>query len=244
MIRVLHDPTFAATLATDPDRALAGVEVTPIERRWLTDVTPAAWRTDRDRPARVLAALAEEFPLTSRLAPARASGFFAAPEFHEAVQRRGSLALAFGAYLGRSDDPRVRALAALESAIAAIRRARPVAAPTEALGLGLSPGAIVVSVPAGTLALTAALRAGDPGGGLGPGEETVLAFASTPGGEVTLEPLEPELRALLDLAAAGCTRDMLLAAARRHGAEAGEDREILDRLLSDGLLVGADVSAV
>ena len=244
MIRLLHAPKFAAALAADAERALAAEDLTPTERRWLAEVAPAAWHADRDRPARVLAALAEEFPLTLRLDATRAAGFFAAPEFHEAIQRRGSLALAFGAHLGRSDDPRVRALARVESAIAAIRRADQVDGTTTP-GLRLSPRARVVSAPAGTLDLAVALRAAGPlGATLGPGTEVILAFAAEPGGNVTLEPLEPELAALLDLAAGGCGRAALLAAARRHGAEAGEDQEIVDRLIADGLLVGAAASAV
>ena len=77
---------------------------------------------DRSGSAGVLlAALVEEYPLTTRLAPDRAAGFFATPEFHNAVQTRGSLALALGAYLGRdASDPRV-AVRALERAIAEVR---------------------------------------------------------------------------------------------------------------------------
>ncbi len=113
----------------------------------------------------------------------------------------GSLALALGAYLGRdASDPRLRALAALERAIAEIRRARPIAAVTNAARLRLTPRARVLRLPAGTLELAAALRRGDPGGGLEAGEEIVLALGAVPNGEVTLEALEPELAALLERA--------------------------------------------
>jgi hypothetical protein len=252
MIRLLHDPTFAATLRADADRALAGVDVTALERTWLTQAAPAAWRTDPDRPARVLGALVEEYPLTTRLGPDRAAGFFASAEFHDAVQARGSLAVAFGIYLGRdatdldrdAPDPRVRALAALERAIAEIRRTRVPLRVTTGMRLRLAPEVRVLRVPSGTLDLAAALRTGDPGGTLGAEEEAVLVLRTTPDGDVMLEALEPGLAALLERADPGATHDDLRAVARHHGADPGEDQDILDRLIADGLLVGADDSDV
>jgi hypothetical protein len=239
MIRLLHDPVFAAALHSDPDAALAGVDLTAHERSWLLQTPPAAWRTDPDRPTRVLAALVEEFPLTTRLAPEGAAGFFAALEFHAAVQGRGSLADAFGSHLARgASDPRVAALATLERAIAAVRRARLPAAPTHAGRLVLTPRARVLRLPAGTLDLATALRGGAPGGDLGTGEEAVLVLRAFPEDDVTLEALESELAALLDRAVAGATRAELRAVARLQGAEVGEDHEIIDGLVTDGLLIG------
>jgi len=243
MIRLLHDPSFATALRADPDRALGGVDLTASERTWLVDAAPAAWSTDPDRPARVLAALVEEYPLTTRLAPDRAAGFFAAPEFHDAVQSRGSLALALGAYLGRdASDPRVRALGALERAIAEVRRARPSATVRNVTQLRLASRARVVRLPAGTLDLAAALRGDARGGELGTDEEAVLVLRTIPRDEVTLEALAPELAALLERAASGALREELHTVARLQGAEAGEDEQIVDQLISDGLLVGADDS--
>ena len=209
MIRLLHDPTFAAALRGDADQALAGLELTGIERIWLTQATPAAWRTDPERPARVLAALVEEYPLTTHLAPDRAAGFFASAEFHDAVQARGSLARAFGAYLGRdAPDPRVRALAALECAVAEVRRASMPLRMPSGMRLRLTPYARVLRLPSGTLQLAGVLRA-HPRMTLGDGEEAVLVLRTPPGSEVTIEELEPELAALLEQADAGTTRDEL-----------------------------------
>jgi len=75
MIRLLHDPVFATAVYADAESALAGVDLSATERAWLTAPPPAAWQTDSARPARVLAALAEEFPATVTLAPAHAAGF-------------------------------------------------------------------------------------------------------------------------------------------------------------------------
>ncbi len=237
VVRLLHDPLFADAIAADPARALAGVALTADERAWLVATPRAAWGTDPARPGRVLAALADEFPATLALVPERAASFFAGPAFHAAVQERGSLALAFADHLACEGGARVRAVARLERAIAALRRAG--RAPNVPAGrLRLAPQVAVVRVPEGAPALLAALRAGGRGAPLGARDAPVLVIAPT-GGETTIESLEPALAALLARAQAGCARVDLLAEARRLGAESGEDEEIVAGLVSDGLLVGA-----
>lgn len=239
MIRLLHDPSFADRVYADPARALAGVELTADERAWLLAEPRAAWRTDPARPGRVLAALAEEYPATTALAADHAASFFVSAEFHEAVQQRGSLAAAFGAYAMRASDARVRVLARLELAIACARRA-PRRVPPAGARLALAPSARVLRVPAGALALLAAARAGHPTGRLADGEEAVLVVAPPDGGEATAEALAPALAAMLEHAVDGVAREALLAEARRLGADPGEDAEIVDGLVADGLLVGAE----
>lgn len=236
MIRLLHDPAFVERVHADPERALAAVELTDEERAWILAEPRAAWRTDPARPGRVLAALAEEYPATTALAADHAAGFFASDDFHEAVQQRGSLAVAFGAHAMRAADPRVRVLARLEQAIACARRApRLIARAGERVRL--APSARVLRVPTGALALLAAVRAGRPPGRLAGAEEAVLVVAPPDGGEATVEALAPALAALLERAADGIARDALVAEARRLGAEPGEDAEIVDGLAADGLLV-------
>ena len=237
MIRLLHDPQLVAALHADVEQALAGVDLTARERGWLLQQPPAAWRADPARPARVLAALAEEFPATVARATVRAAAFLRAPEFHRAVQERGSLALAFGDHLAAASEPRIVALARLERAVAEVRRAPRAPAASPAGRLRLSPRAVVLRFPAGALALLEAARRGEAGGELGAGEEVVLVARAPGTDEVTLEALEPALAALLTGAVGGCHRDMLLAEARFHGADAGEDAEIVDRLVADGLLL-------
>lgn len=240
VVRLLHDPVFAAALAADPDRALAGLALEPDERAWLVATPAAAWRTDPARPDRVRAALAAEFPATLALVPERARTFFASPAFHAAVQARGSLAAAFAEHLACEGGARVRAVARLEAVIAECRRRAP-ARPLRPGDLRLAPHLAVVRVAAGALDLLGELRNGRRGGGVGPGEEAVLV-AVPPNGDATVEPLTPALAALLERAREGASRTELAAEARRHGADPGEDDEIIDALVSDRSLVGADGS--
>ncbi len=243
MIRLLHDPGFATALYDDPERALADVALDASERAWLVSAPRAAWRADSARPARVLAALVEEYPATCVLAAERAAGFFASPAFHAAVQERGSLALALGDHLLGDMDPRVRALAALERAIADIRRVVDGPRAEVAGTLRLAPRARVLRVPEGALALLGSLRAGDapPDDGapreLGPGDESVLAFARHARADVTLEALPSALTALLRRAEIGATHAELATEARSQGALPGEDVEIVAGLVADGLVV-------
>lgn len=240
VVRLLHDPVFAAALAADPGEALAGVDLGADERAWLVATPAAAWRTDPARPDRVRAALAAEFPATLALVPERARTFFASPAFHAAIQERGSLAAAFAEHLACDGGARVRAVARLEGAIAERRRARSGTAPRSG-ELRLASHLAVVRVATGALDLLGELRRGRRGGGVGPGEEAVLV-AVPPDGEATLEPLTPALAALLARARDGASRTDLAAEARRQGADPGEENEIIDALVSDRSLVGADRS--
>jgi hypothetical protein len=95
----------------------------------------------------------------------------------------------------------------------------------------------VLRVPEGSLALLAAVRTGGPPNELAAGVEAALVFAAGAGDEVTVEALEPALAALLERAARSATEAELLAEARRHGADPGEDAEIVAGLVGDGLLV-------
>jgi hypothetical protein len=238
MIRMLHDQEFAAAVYADGVRALAGIDVSATELAWLTRQPRAAWRTDPARPARVLAALAEEYPASVPLAVEHAAGFLRSAEFHAAVQERGSLALAFGAHLLRAPVRAARALASLEHAVALVRRAPRAPSPSPAGTLRLTPRAAIRVVPDGTLALLQKIRGGGArDAALDATDETVLIAIHPETTEVTLELLEAALAALLRLAVDGCPRDALQAAARRHGAEPGEDEEIITRLIADHLLL-------
>ena len=234
MVRMLHDPAFTAAVYAAPEATLADVDLTATERAWLTAEPRAAWATDPDRPARVLAALRDEFPVSSARAPARTAGFFASPAFHRAVQERGSLALALGEHLAADPDPAIAALATLESAIARVRRAPRTLQPSAPGTLRRSPAAAVVHVPVGTLARYHPRPAGDAPAA--DDAEHLLGIRTPATGEVTVEDIPTPLALLLDSAGAPTSRDDLLATARRLGADPGEDADIVDQLVADGLL--------
>jgi hypothetical protein len=236
MIRLLHDAAFAAAVHADPERALAAVDLTADERRWLLAKPAAAWRTDPARPARVLAALLEEYPATVAQAPDAPAGFFRSSELHAAIQERGSLALALGAYLARTGDRPTRTLARLEQAVAAVRRAPRAPAKSPPGRLRLSPRARVLRLPAGALDLLAAVRRDERGARLGTIDEPVLVALASGATDVTLEGLEPALALLLERAEPGCRGDDLRAEAGRLGAEPRDAAEVVERLVADGLL--------
>jgi hypothetical protein len=200
VIRLLHDAALVDRLARDPDAALTGADLSSAERAWLLAVPVNAWRTDANRPRRVLAALADEYPATVRAAPARPAAFFSSPHFHSAVQDRGSLALAFGGYMSEDADRGVVALARLELAAAVVRRA-PRRVPASPAGmLRLSPRAAVVRVAAGAAELLDAVRDGRTATTLGQTDEPLLVARSADGVDVAIERLEAPLAALLERA--------------------------------------------
>ena len=237
VVRLLHDADFAARLAVDPDDALGGVGLSADERTWVAAVPSAAWRTDPDRPQRVLAALGDEYSASASLAGAHADRFFTSAHFHRAVQERGSLALVFGAHLRDDADACVAALAALEHAMACVRRAPrrpPRCAPDH---LRLAPSARVVRLPSGTSALLAALRAKRRPPGIGPGDETLLVERDATTQGLRIEALEPGLAALLHRATEPVPRKDLDAVIRELGDDETEADAVIQGLIADGILI-------
>ncbi len=259
IVRMLYDAAFAERVYDDPGSALAGVDLTDAETAWLTASDPRAWRVDPLRRARTLKALLDEFSVSGALVMRGGDGtrqldrFLSSPAFHDAIQSRRSLPLTFGPWLVSLGVARVSATAALELAIAQARRPRP-APPTG--HIGLASGVAIVAVPDGTLTLLAhcsgRLRATDA-------RDPVAAAVA---GTTELDPLPPltdgarelllvepsasgpaiaavseELHGLLAAADPPAAAEALYAVARQHGAERGEDRELVDEFIADGLLV-------
>jgi hypothetical protein len=247
-VRMLFDAAFADAVYRDPDAALAGLPLTAAERGWLRHPDRRAWGADPLRRWRALTGLLEEYPVTGALARrvhgdfAGLDAFFSSSVFHGCIQARGSLALAFGDFVAAHADPRVRAAARIERAIARVRRRRP--------GRGeLVAAAEGVTVPAGSLAMYQQLAprlpsveaVADPRAlpaalpAIGPGEEHLVA-EPTPDGGVGLGEASAPLVALLEAARDGARRSDLLALARRLGCDDGEDAEVVDGLVEEGLL--------
>lgn len=244
IVRMLYDPGLVAAVyegAPVPGLDEAGRELLRAPDR-------RAWGTDPYRRSRSLAALLEEYPASAALAGVeRLDAFFSSSTFHAAIQGRGSMALAFGDWL----IPLVGPIATLERAIAGLRRPRP--APPRGL-IGLGPGFAPMSLPVGALqlyqdlsrrlgsrpadALARGLRLDDlRGRRLGPGLEHLLAERDA-AGAVGVGGASEALVALLRFAETPRERDAMYAEARAQGADPGEEPELIDGLLADGLLAG------
>lgn len=247
--RLLYDPALVERLYS----GFPVPEISEDQRALLLKVDRRAWGTDPYRRGRALTSLLEEFPASAALAGVHTlDPFFSSTDFHNCVQRRGLLALAFGAWIAR----RVGPVAHLETAFAAARRA------TRPRGAGLitAPGVVSLALPAGTLERLNALRARlgpDPLGALaagglalaelrgplGPEPAWLLVERGADGG-VGVGAVSEALGGLLRFTATPRAREEVLAEARRHGADPGEDSEILDGLIEDGLLIALDAPSV
>ncbi len=243
IVRMLYDPPFV-------ERVYGGEplpELSPRERALLVAVDRRAWGTDPLRRARTLTALLEEFPASAALAGVeRLDAFFSSADFHRAIQGRQSLARAFAGWLLPMAGP----VATLEGALAAGRRDR---APPAGSGLVRAPGVRVLRCPGGTLARYQAVRGrlgADPlrtltSGGLRlgslpplAGEEILLLERDGAGGARAGE-IPEALAHLVERAGRPTPREALLAEARALGADPGDDAEIVDGLVGDGVLVEA-----
>ncbi|ETX03736.1 hypothetical protein [Candidatus Entotheonella palauensis] len=179
VVRMMYDPAFRKRVYANPERTLRDVPLTPQERQWLVTPAPSAYGTDGYRSSRALTGLLEEFPVAGALAVRLPRGiqrlqqFFATPSFHQCVQERGSMAAAFGAYLGseafrsRKTPLESAHIARVETGIAQVRRSSPpLSFSTESVTaetrFGLAPWVALLTVHPDTLdrysALLASLR--------------------------------------------------------------------------------------
>jgi hypothetical protein len=270
VVRMLFDPVFRQKVYRNADTALAGVDLTPPERQWLVRPDPRAYGADAYRASRALSGLLEEYPVTGALAARcaqgieRLHGFFASEAFHRCVQERGSMAAAFGAYVGAgtfSEQPEIAPMAALETSLVQVRRAAETLPPLEPAGtadtrIGLAPWVRLLSVHPHTLPrygallehlrqrpgplleallnTNAPLPAGPRWQDAAPEFLLVVALPGTT--DASLEPTSPELGSLLAAAQKTPTRRHLCAVAVALGAEPEEAAEIIQACLDDRLL--------
>jgi hypothetical protein len=130
-VRMLHDPDFAAAVLARPEATLEPLGLGARERAWFASIDRRALLHDAARRTRMLDALGEEFKASTALALAETrrldflDRFFAAPAFHRAIQERGSLASAYGEFLGGAGlrTPQLAGVVRLEAALARCRRA-------------------------------------------------------------------------------------------------------------------------
>jgi hypothetical protein len=167
--------------------------------------------------------LVEEYPAGANAVGADLRAFFGGARFHAAVRDGTSLADALGAWLADLAPTVVRPVVEVERAIAAGRRAEVPAGEASGDTLVRSPRCAVVTGPV-------------PPPYACDGDALVTVGED---GLASVEEASDGLAAILRAAEAPVGRGALLAVARELGAEPGEDAEIVDGLLADGLLVPA-----
>lgn len=271
VVRMLFDAAFCDHVYADPETALHDVNLTAQERQWLVTPDPRAYKADTYRSSRTLTGLLEEYPVAAALIVRRPQGlerlqrFFTSPFFHQCIQQRGSLAAAFGTYLASPDfaaQPEVGCIAAIEMAIAQVRRASilladtppPLTAATE---LQLAPWVVLLTMQPTTLqyyttllqrlqhhsssVLQATLDTTWrlPGNRRPPkAAPTYVMVVGVPGTEgPSLEAMSDELAALLAAAQHAVPLRDLCAVAVRLGADSHEAVDIIQGCVTDRLLV-------
>lgn len=243
VVRMLYDPAFVIAVYRDAAAATADIPLTAAQRRWLTEPDRRAWTIDRQRRARTLAALIDEYPAVTRAAEA-VDAFFSSTVFHRCIQTRGSLALAYGRFVVDhfADEPWVQALAQLEVAIAHLRRRK--APALEAGQIALHRRVMPHWGPSGLADVYVAVMAGSrpPGDLIVERSEGLIAELGD-GGAVSISKSSPELFALLEAALTPLDRRELEKVACGFGCDASEAHELLDDLLAEGLLASLGSSS-
>lgn len=133
-VRLLFDPLFVERLYSNPDAVLEDLDLTESERSQLLSVDRRVWGHDGLRRRRTLRTLVEEFKVSTTIALAETrsiaslEAFFSSDRFHASVEQRGSMALAFAAFLsdmqnrGAIEMPQFADVLRLETVTAKCRR--------------------------------------------------------------------------------------------------------------------------
>jgi hypothetical protein len=234
---MLYDETFRASVLD------GRAPVDAADRAMLRAVDARAWTTDPYRVARTLGAILTELPITGALlGTARARAFFGSPAFHDAIEGRGSLVLAFAGWA------RVGPVGELEGAIAILRRTQHPEPTPGSMALGpFRP----IAVPRGTLGAYESLRAAlgsEPVAAIGTEPRAAPALADdaehllverATDGSIGIGAIGSSLYDVLAPLLAGPRTSAQLAAHLRT-LGAGRDADaILASLLADGVIVTA-----
>lgn len=178
VVRMLFDPAFVSTVYQNPDKALANLNLTEQEKKQLLATDPRAWNYDPLRRLRTMRSLVEEFKVSATLVLSETrrlsflENFFSSEIFHQFIQDRKSMALAFAEYLstaivkGELVTPQLNDVLRLETLMARCRRdlANRIRIPTlpeklnENLRVRLIPGADVGAFQANTIATIQAVE--------------------------------------------------------------------------------------
>lgn len=244
MVAMLFDPEYATRVRGDA----AVAELSERERTLLRGVDARALATDPYRRARAVTVLLEEYPVTAAvLGIAAFERFFATEAFRGVVFGRGSMALAFGGWIGE----RAHGVGRLEAAVAHVRRSIDDAPRADQASLRCPPRMRALVVSAGTLAYHGRVRhllGTDPAATLARanarraerppqrGAEYLIVERRDDGSIDVGTGSEPLVR-LLAFAQHPRSREALAEDAVRHGATPDETGELLDDLITQDLLV-------
>ncbi|MBI4850300.1 MAG: hypothetical protein HY819_00585 [Acidobacteria bacterium] len=133
-VRLLFDEKFVKFVYEDPDSALLGLDLSKEEKAQLLAIDSRAWSYDSLRRLRTMRSLVEEFKASTTLVLAETrqlaflDKFFSSPQFHDSIQKRGSMGLAFAEYLSEKfrqkelKTPQLADVLRLESLMARCRR--------------------------------------------------------------------------------------------------------------------------
>lgn len=133
-VRLLFDEKFVQNLYKNPDSVLSDLDLTQEEKQQLLKIDPRAWSYDPLRRLRTMRTLVEEFKASTTIVLAETrqlaflDEFFSSNEFHESIQKRGSMGLAFAEYLsakfrqGVLKTPQLADVLRLETLMARSRR--------------------------------------------------------------------------------------------------------------------------
>lgn len=257
VVRMLHDTSLVTAVYEDAEAALQGAELTSAERGLLLRTDQRVWLLDPERPSRVFEAIRTEYPISCALAEVASGGrsgmlrFFSSRLFHEAVQQRGTIALAFGIWLeaeardGRLGRKTTAATALLEGACARVRRGPVAEVQTGVIPqrLRTAPWLEFLRLPEGTVELFEAVRetldAGRPLGRIrlpGRGVECAVVEASAVQGGLKVGLLPEGLTAMLEAAVPGIDSEALIAEVVSLGLPEDEAERVVESAYHDGLL--------
>lgn len=104
-VRMLFDEAFVTSVYEDPNKALFGLDLSDQEKQQLLAIDKRAWNYDPLRRLRTMRTLVEEFKVSTTLVLSETrrlaflDSFFSSQAFHNAIQQRKSMVLAFSQYL-------------------------------------------------------------------------------------------------------------------------------------------------
>jgi hypothetical protein len=134
VVRMLFDPAFVNCVYQNPEQALADLNLSEQEKKQLLATDPRAWNYDPLRRLRTMRTLVEEFKVSTTLVLSEIrklsflENFFSSQIFHQFIQDRKSMALAFAEYLsnasanGELTTPHLNDVLRLETLMARCRR--------------------------------------------------------------------------------------------------------------------------